>query len=147
MQDSITYLRLLVPTAGPVPARENADYIMKIAKRVHGQVDVIHIIDKALVDTEKMAEGQKALEIFKYAGDRFGVKVNTHLKEGTVVPIITSFAIDEHIDLIVMGASEDGKIVAEWIVSDLKEKTKVPVVIVPYGLSNILELNEGDELK
>lgn len=139
MQDMINYLRILVPTAGPVPAREKADYIMKIAQRLHGEVDVLHIIDKSTADPEKKAEGQQALEIFRYTGERFGVKVNIHLKEGTVVPTITEFANDERIDLIVMGASEDGKIVAEWIVSDLKEKTKVPVVIVPYGLSNILE--------
>ena len=139
MQDMISYLRILVPTAGPVPAREKADYIMKIAQRLHGEVDVLHIIDKSTANPEKKAEGQQALEIFRYTGERFGVKVNTHLKEGTVVPTITEFANDERIDLIVMGASEDGKIVAEWIVSDLKEKTKVPVVIVPYGLSNILE--------
>ena len=132
-------MRILVPTAGPVPAREKADYIMKIAKKLHAEVDVLHIVDKSMVDPEKKSEGKKALDIFKYAGDRFGVKVNAHLEEGEIVPVITSIADQEHIDLIVMGASEDGKIVAEWIVSDLKEKTKVPVVIVPYGLSNILE--------
>ena len=58
MQETINYLRILVPTAGPVPARDRADYIMKIAQRLHAEIDVLHIIDKSLVETKKMEEGQ-----------------------------------------------------------------------------------------
>ena len=139
MQETINYLRILVPTAGPVPARDRADYIMKIAQRLHAEIDVLHIIDKSLVETEKMEEGQQALDIFQYAGERFGVKVRSHLKEGELIPTLISFANDQQIDLIVMGASDDGQIVAEWVVSDLKEKTIIPVVIVPYGFSQLLD--------
>jgi len=139
MQETINYLRILVPTAGPVPARDRADYILKIAKRLHAEIDVLHIIDKSLMETEKKQEGQQALDIFQYAGERFGVKVRAHLKEGELIPTLISFANDNQIDLIIMGASDDGKIVAEWVVSDLKEHTVTPVVIVPYGLSKILD--------
>jgi nucleotide-binding universal stress UspA family protein len=139
MAEMITYLRILVPTAGPVPARDRADYILKIAQRLHGELEVLHIIDKSLEDPTKKEEGQQALDIFQYAGERFGIKVRTHLEEGELIPTLVSFANEHQIDLIVMGASEDGQIVAEWVVSDLKEKSTVPVVIVPYGFSQLLD--------
>jgi nucleotide-binding universal stress UspA family protein len=139
MSELITYLRILVPTAGPVPARDRADYILKIAQRLHAELDVLHIIDKTEDDPNKREEGQQALDIFQYAGQRFGIKVQTYLEEGELIPTLVSFAKDHQTDLIVMGASEDGQIVAEWVVSDLKVKTSVPVVIVPYGFSQLLE--------
>jgi nucleotide-binding universal stress UspA family protein len=136
--ESLTFMRMLVPTAGPTPAAGNAEYIVRMAKRLRAEVIVIHILDKIRqVDRGERAEGEKSLKIFATTCERLAVPFKTLLKEGDVVRTITEVADDEKVDLIVMGASE-GRIVAQWIVADVLERTKVPVVIIPYGFTKIL---------
>ena len=122
-------MKILVPTAGPVPAAEKANYILEIAKKLKADLIVLHILDLAETDN-----GKKALTIFEELAAEMGVKVKTILKEGNVVPTIVDTAEDEAANLIIMGASE-GRIVADWIVTDVLEKCSVPVVIIPYGFS------------
>ena len=122
-------MKILVPTAGPVPAAEKANYIMDIAKKLNADVTVLHILDLAETDA-----GEQALKIFTDLGEELGVKVKTILKEGNVVPTIVDCADDEKANLIIMGGSE-GRIVADWIVTDVLDKSNVPVVIIPYGFT------------
>lgn len=122
-------MRILVPTAGPVPAAENANYILEIARKLNADVTVLHILDLAETDA-----GEQALKIFKDLGDELGVKVNTILKEGNVVPTIVDCAIDEKANIIIMGATK-GRIVADWIVAQVLEKSNTPLVIIPYGFN------------
>lgn len=122
-------MKILVPTAGPVPAAEKANYILEIAKKLNADVTILHILDLAETDA-----GEQAMKIFKDLGDELGVDVKTILKEGNVVPIIVDTADDEEANLIIMGASE-GRIIADWIVTQVLEKSNVPVVIIPYGFS------------
>ena len=122
-------MKILVPTAGPVPAAENANYILEIAKKLKADLVVLHILDLAESDST-----DEALKIFKVLGEEMGVNVKTILKEGNVVPIIVDCAEDENVNLIIMGASK-GRIVAEWIVTDVLEKSNVPIVIIPYGFN------------
>ncbi len=130
--------RLLVPTAGYIPARERAAYIIKMAKRMRGEVFVVHIIeDLQLASPQAEADGKRALNLFKQYGEEHGVKVRTFLEEGPVIKTLLKFADDHEVSLIVMGTSED-QLVAEWIVSDIREKTETPVVVVPFGFSNLL---------
>jgi len=125
-------MKFLVPTAGPEPARERADYILTIAKNFGAELAVLHIAEPG----EDHSHGEEALKIFEEAGNKMDVKVSTHLKEGNVVALLSAFAEDEKVDLVIMGASE-GRIVAQWIVTDVIEKSKIPVVIIPYGFSQI----------
>ncbi len=120
-------MKILVPTAGPVPAAENANYILEIAKKLKADVVVLHILDLA---EDTSTEG--VFEIFKKLGAEMGLNVKTILKEGNVVPIIVDCAEDEDVNLIIMGASR-GRIVAEWIVTDVLQKSNIPIVIIPYG--------------
>ncbi len=120
-------MKILIPTAGPVPAAEKANYILEIAQKLGADVTVLHILDLA-----ESSEGEKALKIFEDLGSEIGVNVKTILKEGNVVPIIVDTADDEEANLIIMGASE-GRIIADWIVTQVLEKSNVPVVIIPYG--------------
>jgi len=119
-------MKILVPTAGTKPARENADYILYIAKKLKAEVSVIHILDIG----EESPGGEEALNIFKEEAENWDVKVTTHLIEGNVVPTIVDFAEEENVNLIIMGASR-GRIIADWIVTDILDKTKIPVVIIP----------------
>ena len=118
-----------MPTAGPGPAAENANYILEVAKKLNADVVVLHILDLA-----EESEGKEALKIFEELGTELGVNVKTELKEGNVVPAIVDCAEDEDAKLIIMGASR-GRIVAEWIVSQVLEKSNVPIVIIPYGFN------------
>jgi nucleotide-binding universal stress UspA family protein len=135
---SISYLKILVPTAGSIPARERADDIIQIASKLKAEIVILHILTPENQENAvKRKEGEEALEIFSRAADSRGIKISTVLHEGEVVPSIKEYAESYKIDLIVMGVSED-RIVAEWIISDLKEQTSVPVVVVPYGFSTLI---------
>ena len=120
-------MKLLVPTAGPTPAKQNALYIVELARKLKASVDVVHILDLAA----DRGPGDEALAIFKDAGNQKGVPVRIHMVEGNVVPTIVDMAEDMDSNLIVMGGSS-GRLVAEWIVSDVMNKSPVPVVIIPY---------------
>ena len=135
---TISYLKILVPTAGPVPAREGADYITHIADKLKGELVILHILTPEVAgDPKKRMEGEEALDIFLRSAERRGVKISSYLHKGELVPSIIEFADNKKIDLVVMGAGKD-RIVAEWIISDLKEGSKVPVVVVPGGFSEII---------
>ena len=119
-------MKILVTTAGPVPAKNKAEYIINIAKRLGAEVIALHILKG-----EDQKQGQKALTIFSEAGRRANVNVARVLKEGDIVPIIIESAQKEAVDLIIMGASE-GKIVAEWVSASVMGKTEIPVVVIPH---------------
>lgn len=127
-----TFLKMLVPTAGPIAARENAEYILRMAKRLNSEVDVIHIRHKT-----ESSDGRIALQIFAELGEELRVKCRTRMILGEVVPTIVEEAERENVDLIVMGASK-GRIVAEWIVSEILQLTLVPVVIIPTSLEEAM---------
>jgi len=119
-------MKVLVPTAGVGPAKKNAEYILDIARKLKAEVLVIHITDPLEEDMD-----QSALKEFKEWGRKKDVIVTTRVIEGNVVPLIVDTALDEQANLIIMGASK-GRIVAEWVVTQVMEKCSVPVVIIPY---------------
>ena len=122
-------MKILVPTAGSVPARENAEYIANIAKRLAAELTVLHV----LKDEEQAEKGEQALNLFSEAGQNVQVNVTKILKKGEIVPAIIEAAEKESADLIVMGASR-GKVLAEWLSADVMTKTTIPVVVIPHEL-------------
>ncbi len=134
----ISYLKILVPTAGPAPAMEKAEYIIKLARKIRGEILALHIV-KSRDDKEKCKQGNEALKIFEETGIKHNVKVSTFLAEGELLDTIKEFAQFKDVDLIVMGGSEDGKMIAEWIVSDLRYDKDLPVVIAPPGFEAITD--------
>ena len=121
-------MKILAATAGPVPAKNKANYIINIAERIGAEVIALHILKG-----EALTEGQKALTIFSEAGRKACVNVTRVLERGDIVPTIIECAEEETVDLIIMGASE-GKVVAEWVSAGVMEKTKIPVVVIPHEL-------------
>ena len=132
----ISYLKILVPIAGPIPARDNVERIMRLAKRLRAEVIALNIV-KRLDEVAKCEQGKEALRIFEDAAIKHSVKISTFLKEGELIQTLVDYANEQDPDLIVMGASEDGRMIAEWIVSDLRYKTDLPVVIEPHGFGKI----------
>lgn len=125
-------MKLLVPTAGPEPAREKVKYVSKLACSLGAELIVLHI-----VKDNNEQPGKEAFEIFENQCNKDNVKINTLFKEGEIIPTISKVADDEGADLIVMGASE-GRVVAKWLAADILEKTKVPVVIIPMGFEDMV---------
>jgi nucleotide-binding universal stress UspA family protein len=125
-------MKILVPTAGPVPAKEKAEYIANIAKRLGAELIAMHV----LKEEEQAEKGEEALNLFSDAGQNAQVSVTKVLKKGDIVSAIIESAEEESADLIVMGASR-GKVVAEWVSADVMTKTTIPVVVIPHELKRL----------
>ena len=123
---------ILAPTAGSVPAETNAGYIVRIAKSLGATLLVVHI-----TPTEATKDGLKALEIFNSEAEKAGVEIRTDVVQDGVVAGILTTADKEKVDLIVMGASH-GVVVHEWLATNLLNKSKIPVVIIPQGAKAVV---------
>lgn len=121
--------KILVPTAGPTAAAEIADYTTQIADSLDAHLVVLHVLRIG----QSREAGELTLSYFVDAAKNYDVKVETHMVEGAMLNRIIDFAEDNEIDLIVMGASH-GSIVDEWISSDVRENTSVPVLVIPYQI-------------
>ena len=119
-------MKILVATAGPVPAKDKAEYIVNIAKRLRADVIALHILQ----EEQNRAKGEETLDVFVEAGREAHVNVAKVLKKGDIVSNIIDTTEKESADLIVMGGSE-GKVVEKWISSGVIGKTKIPVVVIP----------------
>jgi nucleotide-binding universal stress UspA family protein len=124
-------MKLLIPTAGPVPAREKAEYVSKLACSLGADLIVLHI-----VKNNDEAPGKEAFKIFENQCNKDNIKLKTVTDTGEIVPTISKVADAHDVDLIVMGASE-GKIVGQWLATDVMERSKVPIVIIPMGFENV----------
>jgi nucleotide-binding universal stress UspA family protein len=120
-------MKILVTTAGPVPAKKKAEYIVNIARGLGADIIALHILQ----EEQNKEKGEQALDIFAQAGQEAHVNVARVLEKGDIVPAIVKSAEKEGADLIIMGASE-GRVVAEWVSAGVMEKTNVPVVVIPH---------------
>lgn len=129
--------KILVPTSGYLAAKEKVDSIIDIAYRLDAEVEVIHIRDpKVFVATTQESEGWEALKVFEERGREKGVKVISYYTSGELVPSLLRFACEHQVDLILMGSSS-GRMIAEWIMSDIIRECDIPVLIIPQDLSEI----------
>jgi nucleotide-binding universal stress UspA family protein len=119
-------MRILTATAGPVPARDKASYIVNMAKRLGAELIALHVMQ----DDSQREGGEESLNIFAEAGQKAQVKVTKIQKKGDIVSTIIKTAEEKSVHLIIMGTSQ-GKVVAEWISSDAMSKTTIPVLVVP----------------
>ena len=124
-------MKLLVPTAGPEPARDKAEFVSKLACSLEAEILVLHI---AKDNNEE--PGKEAFKIFENQCKKEKINLKTIIGHGDIIPTISKVADSENVDLIVMGASE-GKIVAKWLAADVLERSKIPVVIIPMGFENM----------
>lgn len=120
-------MKILVATSGPVPAKEKANYVVNIAKRLKAELIVLHIIQ----DEEAAIKGEETLKIFYKTGEKAKVRVTQLLKKGDIVSAIMETVEKESVDLIIMGASL-GNVVSEWLSADVLSKTTTPVVVIPH---------------
>ena len=117
-------LKIMVTTAGTVPARKKADYLVKVAEHAHADLLVLHVINSQ----DDYEDGQNALKIFHRKGGE--IEVRPILRIGRLTDTIVKTAKDEKIDLILLGLDERGDI-SSAISRDVMEKTDIPVLLVP----------------
>ncbi len=119
-------MKILVTAAGPKPARDKAGYVMDFARGLGAEVIALHI-----TQTEDQALGEETLNIFAEAGQRVNVKVAKIFKKGDVIHSIIESAEEESVDFIIMGTNP-GQPAADWVSTQVMEKTKIPVIVIPY---------------
>jgi nucleotide-binding universal stress UspA family protein len=119
-------MRILFATAGPVAAQENADYVTNITKRLGAELTVLHVVN----ERDEKEDGEKALRILFESGKKARVQVTGVLQTGDIIEQIIKIAEMESVAIIIMGASK-GKLVNEWLSAYAKQKTKVPVLVIP----------------
>jgi nucleotide-binding universal stress UspA family protein len=124
--EDFKYLKIMVPTSGPVPAEQNARYIMRMARNLRAELLVVHVRDKG-----EDREGDLALDIFDKVSKDLDVKVTLKPAIGEISRTIISIAKFEEVDLIVMGATK-GRNVAQWIIDKIKTETDIPIVVIPW---------------
>lgn len=125
-------MKVLAAIAGPISAKEKADYIINIAKRLKADLIALHVVKRE----NQAKKGEDALKYFSEAGKKAKVKVKKILKKAEIVSAIIETAEAEKADLIIMGADR-GKVVAEWLSEDVMRKTKIPAVVIPHELKNV----------
>ncbi len=124
-------MRILVTAAGPKPAKDKAGYVMDLAKRLGAELIALHI-----AKTQDQTLGEETVNIFEKAGQKAEVKVTKILKQGDIIPTIIEVAEKESANLIIMGATPD-KNAAEWLSTCVMDKTKIPVIVVPYEFKGL----------
>ena len=119
-------MKIIIPSAGPVPDQRTADYVINIAKRLNAQLVVLRILS----EKETEAEGEQSLRLFVENGKEEKVPVNGILRRGNIVSVIIETAQEKSVDLIILGVSR-GEIVAEWLNAKAIERTDIPVLLIP----------------
>ena len=92
-------MKILVPTAGPVPTKEKTYYIVNIAKRLGAELSILYVMK----EKEQAKKGEEAANLFSEAGKNVQVSVTKILKKGDIVSTIIDFAEEKSADLIIMG--------------------------------------------
>jgi len=119
-------MKIIVPIVGSKLNQRTVDYVFKIAKRLHAQLLILHV----LTENETETAGEQSLNLFIENGKEEKVPVNGILRRGDIAPVIIEVAEEKSVDLIILGASH-GEIVAEWMNVKAMEKTDIPVLIIP----------------
>lgn len=125
-------IKIIVPTAGPVPNQRAAGYVINIAKRLNAKLVVLRVLTGN--ETEKAAE--HILRLFIEHGKQEHVSVDVVLRRGDIAPIIIEVAKENSVDLIILGVSH-GEIVAEWMNAKAMEKTDIPVLLLPKWVPTV----------
>ncbi len=119
--------KILVPVSGCSEAAESADYVMRIAKAVKADVIVLHVVKPGGAHEA----GELSFEYFTDAAKKHQVQVNCQFREGAIIHQIVDFAEESAVDLILMGASQ-GRVMEQWMGSDVRDETSVPVLVIPF---------------
>lgn len=129
-------MKILVPSAGPVPDQQTVDYVINIAERLNAQLIVLRIFSEK--ETDPM--GEQSLRLFVETGKSAKVPVKPILMRGEIAPAIIAVALENSVDLIIQGVSH-GEIVAEWMNAKAMEKLDIPVLLIPKWVPTPMKMS------
>lgn len=147
------YGTILIPTDGSEQSERAAEHALAIADRFEGDVHVLHVVDdrgagrmsEAVSDLsrssterqemEKRREqaGSEATESIAERAREADLEVTTAVVHGTPGDVITEYAGDHGVDLIVLGArgrSAVGKFLIGSVAGKVARHAPVPVLLV-----------------
>jgi nucleotide-binding universal stress UspA family protein len=141
------YKRILVPVDDSPAAAAAAREAARMARTSRGTVHLLSIVDEDLIhsrgvlvtfrDTyrqELQAAARKVLSRLTRVCARAGIRCQTHLPEGRVVPTILQKADLLRVDLIVLGSKQRGKL-SGLLLGDQAQgvvrEARSPVLLVP----------------
>jgi len=119
-------MKIIIPSAGPVPDQRTADYVINIAKRLNAQLVVLRVLS----EKETEAEGEQSLRLVVENCKREKVPVNILLTYGDIASAIIETAQEKSVNLIILGVSR-GEIIAEWLNAKAMERTDIAVLLIP----------------
>ena len=148
MENSIKIKRILVPVDFSPAAEKAFRYAMDIALKAKGTVILYHVYKpgatnfKDTVQKRKQPDTQTEINLVKrlqrlkkkVTGDKADVPVSTIAGQSPLIDTILGFAVDNRIDLVVMGtegASGLKKRIIGSVAARIIEKTAIPVLLVP----------------
>ncbi len=151
--------RILVPTAFSELSRHAARYATCIAKALHAQVHVLHVVAPPLPAIDPVNPGIPAPampspSILLSSGEEGAKRFASEHLEGLSMPVVTavslgvadseivSYATRERIDLIVMGTHARGvirRLVFGSVSKSVLESAPCPVLLVPLGAAEASE--------
>ncbi len=117
-------MKIMVTTAGSVPAKRKADYLVDIAARANAELIVLHVVDSQ----DEYEDGQQALAIYQRRGTT--PLIRPILRIGRLTDTIAKTAQEEGADIIILGLDERGNI-SSAISREVIAKTDIPVLLVP----------------
>ena len=120
---------ILVPTDFTEMAGFALDHAVKFSKILNKEITLLHIIKK---DTEYMEADTKVKAEAKTTMDKYGVKVHTVIREGSIFSTIGEVANELEAELIIMGTHGIHglqKITGSWALK-VTITSKAPVIIV-----------------
>lgn len=147
MSDSIK--KILVATDGSARSKKAANYGIELAKNLHADVLALFVVDQISgcsleecitiqtpVKTAKdilVNRGEKATEYVEEMGEQAGVSVTHLIVEGNPADQIIKVAVDQSVDLIVMGTLGSSGL-AKFLIGSVAEKvirhSPIPVLTV-----------------
>jgi nucleotide-binding universal stress UspA family protein len=127
------FTKILVPTAGPIPAAKMIGTIRDLALKLEATLLVIYV--QRTISSQDIKKGEEAMALFHQLEEE-GVRIETRILHSENVPAkIVEVAKSENVDLIVMGATR-----ASWlrkrVLGSITERVMLeapcPVLEVPF---------------
>lgn len=140
------YDRIVIPVDGSEEAKHAAQQGFKLAQVFDASVDVIHVIEQKTLRLTQTAKEKKQLrsrsdrvltDIEELASD-VGISVTTTLADGKPSIQISTYADEQHADLIVIGRQGMTglrKRLLGGVTEQLLHQSNSPVLVVPGGFS------------
>jgi nucleotide-binding universal stress UspA family protein len=143
--ETVNFKKIMIATDGSICSRMAANNAIEIARLSGGTVYAVYVVSTDYfssmavdLDWERMREalkkeGVQSLNYVTGAGEMEGVKVEPVLLEGHPATKLIRYAIEEKMDLIVMGSlGKTGlnRLLLGSVAENMVRHSKVPVLVV-----------------